>query len=87
MRYHYTLPDGRVPLLDWDFDGQGTWQAFSRLGGEQEFSYRIEVCNDGTFDVTKTDHPLEVRKHTKCFHDLPRAVEACESCEKDLVGK
>jgi hypothetical protein len=80
------LSDGGLPLLKWDFDDQGEWSAPSTLkdsDGDALYQYRIQVCADGTFDVTGSDAELGLAGHkTTSLYD--RAVEACEWREKRI---
>lgn len=85
------LPDGRLPLLEWDFDDQGEWCATSAMkdaDGDALFQYRIQVCRDGTFDITASDKELGLaefglagRRTTELFRN---AVNTCEYRENQI---
>ena len=51
--------------MNWDFDGEGGWDALSSVGDDGVmFSWRIVVCDDGTFSVNESDDELTDRKET-----------------------
>jgi hypothetical protein len=85
---------GRVPRLKplhFTYDYSGEWTAESGLPpeiiGEDEVPllWVIGVCDDGTFDVSKSDARLTDRK--ECFPTLDKAKEFCRGAEKDLLAE
>lgn len=62
--------------MNWDFDGEGSWEAFSSVGDDGAmFQWRIAVCDDGTFCVNESDGELTDRKET--FDTLRDAKNWC----------
>ena len=62
--------------MNWDFDGEGGWDALSSVGDDGVmFSWRIIVCDDGTFSVNESDSELTDRKET--FSTLQDAKAWC----------
>jgi hypothetical protein len=64
--------------LKWTFDYSGEWTAWSVA--KEGLQYRIQVCDDGTFDISKSDHGLTRRVET--FQRLRNAKEFCETEER-----
>ena len=65
-------------MLYWEFDGTGAWAASSRYknGG---YTWRIYVCDDGTFSLADTAKVLTTRKETfDNFHDAKTYCEVIE---------
>lgn len=67
--------------LCWKFDGSGEWEAESpQMAGA---TYRIQVCDDGTFDIFKCDRELELTG-VKCLQSLANAKEVCRIREMTI---
>jgi hypothetical protein len=64
--------------MNWVFDYDGEWTAFSKA--KEGLQYRIQVCDDGTFDIGKSDHGLTRRVDT--FQRLHNAKVFCETEER-----
>jgi hypothetical protein len=64
--------------MNWIFDHNGQWQASSKA--KAGFMYRVSVCEDGTFDISRSDHGL-VRSVDQ-FQRLRNAQLFCETEEK-----
>lgn len=64
--------------VNWYFNHEGEWTAWS--DAKKGLQYRIVVCDDGTFDVSRSDHGLTNRKET--FQALRNAKAFCETEEK-----
>lgn len=64
-------------MLNWTFDFSGEWVAWSK--SKQGLAYRIQVCDDGTFDISRSDHGLVSR--TETFQFLRNAKAFCETSE------
>ena len=64
--------------MTWVFDFDGEWTAWS--AAKECLQYRIQVCDDGTFDISRSDHGLTNRKET--FQALRNAKAFCETEEK-----
>lgn len=70
--------------MQWEFDGEGQWEAFSLVGhDEMPFQWRIGVCDDGSFDVSESDPELTSRKET--FPTLAEAKAFCEATDNSLA--
>lgn len=67
-------------VMNWVFDYSGEWTALSEA--KEGLQYRIQVCDDGTFDISKSDHGLVTR--TETFQMLRNAKEFCETAESAL---
>jgi hypothetical protein len=67
--------------MKWIFDYSGEWAAWSKA--KEGLQYRIQVCDDGTFDISKSDHGLINRKET--FKELRSAKAFCESSENTFL--
>ena len=68
-------------VMLWRFDGSGEWEAFSAVGDQSAPPvWRIQVCDDGTFDVNQSDDGLIARKYGT-FGTLRAAKTACENGE------
>ncbi len=63
--------------MNWLFDFAGEWTAWSKA--KEGMQYRIQVCEDGTFDISKSDHGLVIRTDT--FQMLRNAKAFCETAE------
>lgn len=71
----------------WRFDGSGEWEAFSSQGDpESPDMWRIQVCDDGTFDVNCSDSWL-LNGKVKTWPSLSVAKEWCESGEMAIVAR
>ena len=67
--------------MRWRFDGGGEWEAFSAVGDQSAPAvWRIQVCDDGTFDVNQSDDGLIAGKYGT-FGTLLAAKTACENGE------
>lgn len=67
--------------MEWRFDGSGEWEAFSSVGDQSSPPvWRIQVCDDGTFDVNESDAGLIAGKYGT-FGTLDGAKTACENGE------
>ena len=64
--------------MNWVFDNSGEWTAWS--DAKEGLRYRIQVCDDGTFDISKSDHGLTGKVDT--FPLLSNAKVFCETQEK-----
>lgn len=76
----------KIPLqtgLRFSFDGEGQWEAASRFHDSGiPFNYMIQVCDDGTFDVSQTDSELlGGTEKRECFRSLDAAKDWCEANE------
>lgn len=63
--------------MNWQFDHSGEWTAWS--AAKEGLQYRIQVCEDGTFDISKSDHGLVSRSET--FQMLRNAKAFCDTAE------
>jgi hypothetical protein len=71
--------------IRWEFDGSGEWTAYSCAHDDGvHFEYRIQVCDDGTFDISKSDG--ELVPHTPKPECLPLLSLAKAACEKAETG-
>ena len=69
--------------MNWSFDGDGGWDAFSSVGDDgMMFNWRIVVCEDGTFSVNESDGELTDRKET--FDTLRDAKTWCAERDEEL---
>ena len=67
--------------MRWRFDGSGEWEAFSSVGDQSNPPvWRIQVCDDGTFDVHQSDEGLIAGKFG-AFWTLKGAKTVCENGE------
>ena len=64
--------------MKWHFGHDGEWLAWSKA--KDGLVYRIQVCEDGTFDISRSDHGLTRRVDT--FQRLHNAKSFCETEEK-----
>ena len=71
--------------MRWEFDSAGEWEAKSHRLDEddQNYIWRIQVCDDGTFSVSASDWELTERKET--FATLKEAKDFCESIEGRVI--
>jgi hypothetical protein len=65
-------------FMKWHFGHDGEWVARSKA--KDGFVYRIQVCEDGTFDISKSDHGFTRRVDT--FQRLHNAKTFCETEER-----
>jgi len=73
--------------MRWRFDGSGEWEAFSVVGDQSNPPvWRIQVCDDGTFDVNQSDEGLIAGKFG-AFGTLEGAKTVCENCETARKAK
>jgi hypothetical protein len=63
--------------MKWIFDYSGEWTAWSKA--KEGLQYRIQVCDDGTFDISKSDHGLT--RPVDTFQRLRTAKAFCEAEE------
>lgn len=72
--------------MDWDFDDCGEWEAESEQRCEDglTLSWRIAVCEDGTFSVQVSDCELVNRREP--FPTLKEAKDFCEASEAKARG-
>lgn len=69
--------------MEWCFD-DGEWEAESELHDEgSRFVWRIQVCDDGSFDVSRSD--IELTKRSRTFATLAEAKDFCERKETLLT--
>lgn len=69
----------------WAFDG-GEWEASSVVHDDGvPFTWRIGVCDDGSFSVTESDSELTDRRET--FATLCEAKEFCRVCDSEALSK
>jgi hypothetical protein len=62
----------------WEFDGTGAWEASSKKKNGT-YTWRICVCDDGTFSVADSPKILTSRKKTfDTFHDAKTYCEVIE---------
>ena len=74
-------------VMQWRFDGSGEWEAFSAVGDPAcPPVWRIQVCDDGTFDVMQSDEGL-IHGRFKTWKSLQTAKECCEAGEMARVAK
>lgn len=80
------IRSGADPTLQWDFNGEGEWTAWSqRIDGYDSYAYVIGVCDDGTFDVSESDSELlGIEKKPKRFPSLKEAKHYCEELESKI---
>lgn len=76
------MPERR---LKWSFDGRGEWEAESAATCDGiARRYRIQVCEDGSFDCSRSDpqliryNPLSMKS---CKNTFAEAVDECVGCE------
>ena len=73
--------------MRWRFDGSGEWEAFSEVGDQSApLVWRIQVCDDGTFDVNQSDAGLIAGKYGT-FGTLEGAKSACENGEMSRTAR
>lgn len=72
-------------MFIWHFDGRGCWEADSHRAPEHfehAATWRIVVCEDGTFTVNETDDLLlSIKRHDERFTTLASARQWCENQE------
>lgn len=69
--------------MRWFFENDGTWWAKSQYHATGV--YWIEVCDDGSFDVSKkTDDVLTGGKKLPSFRTFDAACDWCDATEKLL---
>jgi hypothetical protein len=73
--------------LQWDYY-KGTWDAQSQAQAEEcNLIWRIEVMEDGTFDVNESDSELTNSKvKHKTFSTFAEAARHCQDSENELVA-
>lgn len=73
--------------MQWKFDGKGEWEAASSVDtyGSNPM-WRVQVCDDGTFDVSATDEELLQYRKVKTFSTLKIAQSYCASGEAARVA-
>ena len=64
--------------MKWTFDGEGEWTALSEVNAD--WMYRIQVCEDGTFDISRSNRSLQL-DGMPCLSSLTAAKLACETRE------
>jgi len=64
--------------MKWTFDGEGEWTALSQINAN--WMYRIQVCEDGTFDISRSNRSLQL-DGAPCLSSLTAAKLACETRE------
>jgi hypothetical protein len=71
--------------MRWEFDSAGEWEAKSHRLDEddQNYIWRIQVCDDGTFSVSDSD--WELTEHKETFATLKEAKDFCESIEGRVI--
>jgi hypothetical protein len=73
--------------MQWEFDGFGQWEAYSSV---DEFGtepmYKIQVCEDGTFDISQSSVELLQYRKVNTFKNLGIAKSWCDSCEQARVA-
>lgn len=69
---------GRSIAMKWHFGNDGEWIAWSKA--KDACVYRIQVCEDGTFDISKSDDGLV--RQVDAFQRLRNAQAFCEQEEK-----
>lgn len=70
--------------LCFEFDGEGSWESESRFHeGGVPFSWRILVCEDGTFDVSQSTRELLGMHKPNTFNTFVEAVAFCDDREGD----
>lgn len=75
-------------ILQWDFY-EGTWDASSQIMADEcNLVWRIEVMEDGTFNVNESDSELRPNSKVKhaTFTAFADAVKHCQDCENELVA-
>lgn len=72
--------------MEWSFD-DGEWEADSEFVDEPDpigqLTWRIQVCDDGSFDVSRSD--IELTKRSRTFATLAEAKDFCERKETLLT--
>jgi len=69
-------------MLYWEFDGTGAWEASSQKKNGT-YTWRIYVCDDGTFSVADSPKILTTRKET--FDTFKDAKVHCEVIEENQM--
>jgi len=71
----------------WRFDDKGEWEAESAVHEGESWNpqWRIQMCEDGTFDVNQSDPGLIAGK-CKTWKTLKNAMDYCESAESTRVA-
>lgn len=67
-------------MLRFTFDGQGEWESTNAAG----WTYRVQVCEDGTFTVATSDRQLGLG-NPACFDTFEEAVAFCELANQSEV--
>lgn len=71
--------------MRWEFDlNEWESQSVRRDENDMELYWRINVCEDGTFDVFASDSELTISK--ECFATLQEAKDFCEKQEPVAVS-
>ena len=70
-------------LLHFEFDYQGMWTAVSPKNG---LTYVIDVCDDGEFDISRSDSDLIGGKSVATFASLIEAKDKCNGIESKLLS-
>ena len=77
--------------LTWEFVDRGTWTAYSSVGTpDNPFLFRIDVLEDGTFDVNRSDSELipafdSGRRSITVLQTLHDAKQLCEEAEMNAI--
>jgi hypothetical protein len=75
-----------VDALGFEFDGSGEWEAASVIRDEGvAFRWKIQVCEDGTFDVSCSDTELLPKGSIGTFDLFADAEKWCNRREYELV--
>lgn len=73
--------DASQHVLDWEFEGDGTWSAYSCVHDDgSPFVWVIEVEENGRFDLTASNRELLSMKRLT-YRTLCEAKEACQVAE------
>ncbi len=74
-------------MLHFKFNFDGTWEAESAVKDSNgvPLVWRIEVCDDGTFDVSESDDELTARDTT--FGMFDEAEEFCRGEERTILAE
>lgn len=72
--------------MRWHFDGTGSWFAKSKFGDDDDpLTYRIRVCDDGSFDLSESSPGLCAKHGT--FMTLDAAKAFCAGNERDIEAE
>lgn len=65
----------------WEFDGRGQWERSAKRDTGQLREFCIQVCDDGTFDVSQSTPELLGYKKIDTFATFSDAADYCDSMD------